>query len=214
MNKKKLFIVALVLNTVLLAFAADICRQFLWQGLAAPGAKGPCATAVSGPEGKFGPVMEIILPGETNGWAEILDLESGRTMTQEPIDHFNFRADVIMSWIRSNGLDISCSIWPGGAACVTYDMAIVAIDGKSWERTTPDEILANPALAPASHSPRRQLVVGPNRPDTFAFRTAEGTLGMLRLAGLCEHGQGVKISYKLVNPARDARSRTWRSDEG
>src|SRR5205823_2588031 len=138
---------------------------------------------------------------KAEGLADILDLETGRTLLQPSLEHFNSRADAIMAWVRSNGLDISCNVWAGGAACVTYDMTIVPVEGKRWEETTEEELLGNPALAPVSHSPRRLLVLGQDRPDTYIFRTGEGTLGMLRIVGLSEGGPGVKIHYKLINPA-------------
>src|SRR5436190_24192582 len=113
-----------------------------------------------------------------------------------------------MGWIRANGLDISCNAWSSGAACVTYDMTIVPVEAKCWEATTEQELLGNQALVPIRHSPRRILVVGHNRPDTYAFRTAEGTLGMLRIVGLDQQERGVKICYKLVNPANSVVARS------
>ena len=200
MNAKKNFVAAIVLSAVLLAFAAVSFRQMK------RGDNEPSATALTGPSGKFGPVIETILPAaKTKGATDvldILDLETGRALLQPPFEYFNSRADAIMAWIRSNSLDISCSVWSSGAACVTYDMTIVAVEGKCWEETTEEELLCNPALAPGCHSPRRLLGVGHNRPDTYMFRTGEGSLGMLRIAGVSPHGRGVNIRYKLINPAK------------
>ena len=190
MNAKKYFLAAIVLNSVLLAFAASF-----WQTKRSH-------TALTGPSGKYGPVIEIVLPAaKAKGAVDILDLETGRALLQPPFEYFNPRADAIVAWIRSNGLDISCFVWPGGGACVTYGMTLVAVEGKCWEETTEEALLSNPALAPVGHSPRRLLVLGNNRPDTYIFRTGEGTLGMLRLVGLSQHGRVVNIRYKLINPA-------------
>jgi len=203
MNGKKYFVAAIVVNTVLLAFAACFCRHFLCEAQAGEGANARRIAALIGPGGKFGPVKEITLPAaDATGCAEILDLETGRALPQERFEHFNFRADAIMGWIRSHGLDISCNLWSGGATCVTYDMTIVAVEGKRWKEATEQELIGNPALAPVPHSPRRLLVLGNDRPDTYMFRTGEGTLGMLRIVGLSEDGRGVKICYKLINPAK------------
>ena len=199
MNAKKYFVAAIVLNAVLLAFAA-----FFWQMKRV--ANDPNRSAMSGPNGKFGPMIETVLPAaKTKGATDILDmldLETGRALLQPPFEYFNSRADAIMAWIRSKGLDISGSVWSGGAACVTYDMTIVAVDGKCWEETTEEELLGNPALAIGRHSPRRLLVLGHNRPGTYMFRTGEGTLGMLRIVGVSPRGRGVNIRYKLINPAK------------
>ena len=195
MKAKKYFVAAIFLSSLLLAFAASF-----WQ--TKRNANEPGRTALTGPSGKFGPGIDTVLPAaKTNGATDILNLETGGALFQPPFD-FNSRADAIMGWIRTNGLDISCSVWPGGAACVTYDMTIIPVERKCWEETTEKELIANPALAPGGHSPRRLLVLGPNRPDTYMFRTGEGTLGMLRIVGLNEHGRGVDIFYKLINPAK------------
>ena len=196
MNAKNCFVAVIVLNAVLLAFAASF-----WQ--TKRGANEPSQPALTGPSGKFGPTIKTVLPAaETEGATDLLDLETGRTLLQPSFEYFNSRADALMAWIRANGLDISCSVWSGGAACVTCDMTIVAVDRKCWEETTEEELRGNPALAPGQHSPRKLLVLGLDRPDTYMFRTGEGTLGMLRIVGLSHPRRGVTICYKLINPAK------------
>ena len=194
MNAKKYLIAAILLNVVLLAVAASF-----WP--TKHGNNEPSETALNGLSGKFGPAVETVLPiTRTEGGTDILNLETGRALLQRPLD-FDSRADAIMAGIRSNGLDISCSVWPGGAACITYDMTVVPAEGKAWEETTEAELFGNPALSPRTHSPRRLLVMGHDRPDIYLFRTGEGTLGMLQLVGPSQDGQGVNIRYRLVNPS-------------
>jgi hypothetical protein len=155
---------------------------------------------LSGSAGKFGPTIETIVPAaKKDGELETLDLETGRALVQPPLEHFNSRAEEIMAWVRSNGLDISCSVRGGSAICVTYNMLIVPVEGKSWEQISEAEPAGNPALDAGQNTPRRLLVLGQNRPDTYTFRTGEGTLGMLQL-GLSPNGTEVKIRYKLIHP--------------
>jgi hypothetical protein len=200
MNAKKYLVAAMALNTALLAFAVSVSHRPS-ELQRHPDKLG--TLALTGPSGKFGPVIETVLPAQTEGPAQILDFETGRALLQPRLDDLNSRADTIMAWIRSNGLDLSCSTWSGGrAACITYDMAILPIETKSWDQTTEQELLANPALAPTPHSPRRLLALGHDKPDTYAFRTAEGTVGILRIVGLDQHERGVKIRYKLIYPAQ------------
>jgi hypothetical protein len=211
MSGKKILIVAMVLNTMLLAFAASFSHRLPWQLRDGGGGNDRRGMALTGPGGKFGPVIETVLPAaRAKGSAaivDILNLETGRSLVQPPLESFNSRADAIMRWIRSNGLDISCVTWSSGATCVTYDMTIVPVEGKCWEETTEEALLSNPALTPVRHAPRRLLVLGDNRPDTYIFRTAEGTLGMLQIAGVSQHGQGVKIRYKLINSAQSVATK-------
>ena len=201
MNAKKSFVAVIVLSTVLLAFAASF-----WQGDRP--SHDHSGMALTGPPGKFGPVVETILSGaKTKTSVDMLDLETGRVLLQPPSDYFDSRADAIAAWISSNRLDISCTLWSSGAACVTYDMTVVPVEGKCWEQTTEEQLFDNPALVPVRHSPRKLLVLGHNRPDTYMFRTAEGTLGMFQIVGLSEHRQGVKIRYKLINPSKSVAAR-------
>jgi hypothetical protein len=198
MNRKEYFVAAIVLNTALMTFAACLCHELPGENEDAGGARDSRATTLNSLGAKFGPVIETVLPAAKTEEPQMLDLETGRVQPQKPFEHFNFRADAIMAWIRSNGLDISCNVWSTGAACVTYDMSVVAVTGKCWEGATEEELRGNPALAPKRHSPRRLLVLGQNRPDTYIFRTGEGTLGILQIVGLSSDGQGVKIRYKLI----------------
>ena len=190
MSAKKYLVVAIGLNAALLAFAAFHMS---------PTGK----TQRTNGSSEFGPVIETVLPpARGDSSVDILDLETGRTMLQPPFEYFNGRAPAIMGWIRSNSLDISCFTWSSGAACVTYDMTLVPVEGHCWDTAREQELVHSPALAPALHSPRRLLVLGHGRPDTFLFRTGDGTLGILRLVGADQKGKGVKIRFKLVNEPR------------
>jgi hypothetical protein len=200
MNAKKYIVAGMVLNTVLLGFAISLSHHRTWE--TPRGDVIANKLALTGDSGKFGPVIDTVLPPGTDTSPVILDLETGRLMPQPPVDDLSARGEAIMNWIRSNGLDLSCTTWSGGAACVTHDMTILPVNRKCWDQTTEQEIINNPALAPVPHSPRRLLVIGNNHPDTYIVRTAEGTLGMLRIVGWSQADRGVKISYKLINPAQ------------
>ena len=196
----KPFIAVIFLSAVLLALAASLRPT---QRIANE-PRELIQTALIGESGKFGPAIDAVLPTSrteaTTDKLEIMDLETRRAVLQPDLEQFDSRADAVMAWIRSNRLDISCSVWSDGAACVTYNMTLVAGDTKSWEAMTEEVLSANPALAPGRHSPRRLLVLGPDRADTYMFRTVEGTLGMLQMIGLSPDGLGVRIRYKLINP--------------
>ena len=197
MNAKKYVAAVIVLNVVLLAFAASF-----WQTKHEVDASHH--TPLVGPSGRFGPMIEITLPaGENENGTAILNFESGRALLLRPFD-VNSRAETITAGIRSNGLDISSTIWSDGAACVTYDMTVVAAtEGKGWDETTEQEIMVQAELAEARHAPRRLLVLGSESPDTYLFRTGEGTLGMLQIIGISRNGKGVDVRYKLINPGHE-----------
>jgi hypothetical protein len=200
MNAKKYIVAGAVLNTVLLGFAVSFSHHRTSETPRVEASLN--RAALTGDSGKFGPIVSTVLPAGTDASPIILDLETGRMMPQPAADDLAARGDAIMNWIRSNGLDLSCTIWRGGAACVTHDMTVVPVGQKCWDQSTEQELISNPALTSAAHSPRRLLLTGNDRPNTYIFRTAEGTLGMLRIIGSSQADGGMKVSYKLINPAQ------------
>ena len=206
---KKWFLVAAVLSVVLLGAAAHFSEEVLAEhasnarSLATPkpGAHPEVTlTRVAGSAQGFGPVVEATLPAERNdGETEVLDLETGRWLIQPGLERFNEDVGAMMTWIRIKGLNISCRVWPdGSAACVTCNMAVVPVETRCWEKPAASDFPALPVLPPRHHSPRRLLLLGAGRAETYVFRTDEGTVGMLRLVGLSDDKRLVKIRYKLL----------------
>ena len=198
---------AAVLGVVLLAAATDSSRAVRrWQTSGAPGwafpERGLCREVtlarVAGSGQGFGPVVEATLPAAgANEETQLLDLETGRSLVQLGIDHFNGDSAAFVSWTRTNGMHICGRVWSDGSAdCVTYNMTVVPVEPSCWSKA--GDLPAIPLLGPGQHSPRRLLVLGGDHTGTYAFRTDEGTLGMLCLAGLSDDHRGVKIRYKLL----------------
>jgi len=148
----------------------------------------------------FGPEVEATLPAESSdGQTEILNLETREWFSSPGLKDFNGDARTLMSWIRKNGVNISGRVWPdGGAACVTYNMTVVPVPAKCWEEATAEDLRGIPVPALNQHSPRSLLALETGHPETYLFRTDQGTLGLLRLVGLSEDQRGVQISYKSV----------------
>jgi hypothetical protein len=212
MNAKKWFVIVGILNVALVAafFFPEALRQQPPRGGSGANAGAGVHPAVrlarlAGSSLGFGTVIEATLPAARgDGETEILDLETGRWLTRPGIERFNDDAGAMMAWTRSNGLNISGRIWSdNSAACVTYNMTVVPVAAGCWEEAAAKVIPAIPALEPGAHSPSRLLLLRPGRPETYAFRTDEGTLGMLRLVGLGDDGRAVKIRYKLLQARGD-----------
>ena len=147
----------------------------------------------------FGPEMEAILPGtRSDAQNEMLNLETGGSRTV-PGPHFNDNVAALVAWIRTSGVNISGRVWSDGSVdCITYNMTVVPVETGCWGKTAAEAISGIPVPEPNRHSPRRWLVPEAGKAKTYAFRTDTGTFGILRLVGLSDNGQGVKIRYKLV----------------
>ena len=156
----------------------------------------------------FGPEMEAILPAtRDNGPIQMLNLNTGRFGTTPGLENSIDDVPALVNWIRTHDVNISGRVWPGaGADCITYNMTVVPVEPESWEKPAAEVMRGLPVPEPNRHSPRRWLVVETGRTATYAFRTDTGTLGILRLVGVSDDGQGVRIRYKLVQGHLSARA--------
>src|SRR5947208_3216394 len=128
MNPKKYLLAAIILSTVVAAVAASVHHHLKCEAQSTD----PTCTALTGPSGKFGPVIEAVLPDPKNaeGPADLLNLETGRTMAEPRFADLTSPAEARLAWPRSHGLDISCFLCQGSVACITYDMTVLPVAGK------------------------------------------------------------------------------------
>ena len=78
-------------------------------------------------------------------------------------------------------------------------MAVVPAHSNCWEQVTAAEVVSNPALSAIRDPKRSVLWFEHDKTDTYLFRTQEGTLGILRIAGLSDDRRTVLIRYRLVS---------------
>lgn len=149
---------------------------------------------------QVGTVVETVLPTPENGArAEMLDLESGKTILEPPFEFFGSNARANIAWIQANGLDLSGVIIGGSnVMCIGYYLAAVPMPPQIWDEP-PLDPLSNSALA-AIHDPKRTVLTYENgKNSTYLFRTAEGTPGILQVLGTTDDLRSVKIRYKLLS---------------
>ncbi len=212
MKTKTLFAASLVANAVLVGAIA-----YFYQQISQPNHQSDVAGSVAnasfdeptllaspvdgGP--RFSPVRDAVLarPGK-DGRSEILDLETGRRLTEPDFEFFGRNVKAYVAWMHANGLDISGVVHEGREVfCVCYAMAVVPVDAGYWEKATPAGILADPELA-RIHDPKRSVIMPTqSETDTFIFRTREGATGILQVLGATSDHRSVKIRYKLARPA-------------
>jgi serine/threonine protein kinase len=171
----------------------------------------------------FGPVVKRELNDFTaTNENVVLDLDSGipgkitRAFSESDPEDF-------MQWAAAAGVDVAAVVEPGeptpkdiakrnGAIFAatginlpagrlrglnTYDMTVVPVNLELWNTPQPDLVQSNLAAAKPLHwnylsGPTNKLVA------SWAFKTREGTIGLLQITGFAENPRGVKIRYKLV----------------
>lgn len=195
-------------NAALLSALTYVCKQFPESEiLTANGAwvaKATSAMNVNAMQpdafaARPGAVIEALLPEARPGERrELFDLEAGRCMAEPVLDYNDARGSI--AWIRNNGMDISGVILKDGKpVCIGYYLSVVPVNKQLWETITPGDFQGHPDLDRIVDPKRVFIVPVQNGTDTFLFRTAEGTSGILQIQGVTDDRRCVKIRYKLLS---------------
>ena len=147
----------------------------------------PQATRQTGP---FGPVIERVITGDFEKVTSYLDIDTGSY------------CDTQSSWeqMRKNGVDLYSSEAESVPACRTVaDMVLGKLPKDAWNESalwTPAQARETIARTLQGRSPSPGRVIGVGA--TFAFRTREGSIGVLQLTGPTGDKQEIGVRYRLL----------------
>jgi uncharacterized membrane protein len=83
-------------------------------------------------------------------------------------------------------------------------MTLATLSEEEWDNATPEQVQAALASATTNEAPLVRMEAEDGAGALYAFKTREGSAGMLQVMGLAEGAPGVKIRYKLLKNATDA----------
>ena len=179
------------------------------------------------PKSGFGPVMErwVRDGADANGKDMLLDLDSGEVKS-EPTDPLVAHDQTLMQQrLADEGIDLAAvnqrEAWTQGEAqafddfffkqsgqhlppgplrgVISYHLATSARESGEWDSLTSDalRLVMSKVKAPKGQ-PLHFQSAADGVPMTFGFRTREGGMGLLQIAGFTDKPRGVKIRYKLI----------------
>ena len=140
----------------------------------------------------FGPVIERPITSDFSKATTYLDLETGKYATPEPN-----AIGASIGWLRKHGVDIQSSevgSVPGLRTAV--DMSLRKLPDSALRESsdwTPDEARTKLGNLEGAGPGR---VVG--TPSVYAFRTREGSLGIMQLVAAPKNKSEVTVRYKLL----------------
>jgi len=163
--------------------------------------------AEEGPGAHFGAEFMVALMNTPDGKRpQLMDLESGTRLPEPSLDEFYNNPRAAVTWLKSNGLDISGSAIPGEIPlCIFYYVALVPVRQEAWEELRAEDVLASRELAELK-DPKRRCIDAGEGVQTFLFRTREGACGLLRVEGTRPEDQSVQIRYRLAMPGQLAQA--------
>lgn len=209
MKIKMLLITSLILNVTLLGAVTYLSRQIPDLDAMATDARVvangsfDAASGSTSPAGlvpRRGTVVETLLPiPREAGRHQLLDIETGRCLTEPDFEDFGRNAKANIAWIRANGLDLSAIAFDEtNVMCIGYYLAAIPVAPRLWEEAVLAEIGANPELVAIQDPKRTALMPERCKTDTFLFRTSDGAVGVLQILGATADRRNVRIRYKLA----------------
>ena len=179
------------------------------------------------PATTFGPVIERVVYATTTDRDCFLDLETGRLLQPPPQVRSLFAAtnwqqhymhepaatDPMRAWVWTSGADLV-----SGAPAFNDERGLVLLDGEMigtqdyWKMgaVPVDKLLQETAATSQAGVPGTPSLIGAapfvradQRLRSHAFRTKDGTMGVLQVIGFTDNPRGVKLRYKLILARRD-----------
>jgi len=150
----------------------------------------------------FGPVIERMV--DKDG---MIDFDTGRIAAELPesVTKANDLAENVLdafAWMAHEGMDAMSM--QGGLLSENgfkgLDLKIKPLDLAAWDQLTPEQLQA--ILAAAKMERWQSLLPDKKIPQTCAFQTREGGMGILQVTGFAENPTSVKLRYKLLQTAK------------
>ncbi len=147
----------------------------------------------------FGPVIERVVDDASTATNYLIDLDTGRLFTPPADLKPGDGTGDAKVWYVRNGIDAMGNTKPGIEGLVGVDVFVLPVSNDRWNSITHADW---EALRSANTEWRVEAMPGAGSlPATFLFKTREGGIGILQILGLNFNPLGVRIRYKLLQPA-------------
>ena len=135
---------------------------------------------------------------EVAGRACAINLDNDRVLII-PAEVREIGNDAVKMWLGKSKVDVVAEIASEGRGLIGIEMAVKELPAQSWDGIVAGSLrrLMAPGHAVVRETSEIEFKGERERP-VFAFRTAEGTYGVLRILGVSESRHIVKFEYKRV----------------
>ena len=150
----------------------------------------------------FGPVIErvINLAGARTNF--LITFKTGNLRTPPP--EIASSSSAIYNWAQREGVDAGAGIINKNVLS-GFDMAALPAPARCWEELTPAQAARRLDSQPLDHF-SIMLYGNASLPDTCAFKTREGGIGILQVTEYVSDPPGLKVRYKFLDKAPETPS--------
>ena len=163
-------------------------------------------TVHAGPS--FGPVVDLVLAAlDAPDGFKAIHFASGELSSPPAPD-----LEAHHSWLRTNRMDLLVGQLGGRWGLLAKGLQLGDFPSSRWDHASRADVMNALSRKSSLERPKNVemeewsylLPESITLPFTLAFRTAEQDLGLLQIVGFTDNPPGVKLQYKLVEPATSA----------
>jgi serine/threonine protein kinase len=149
----------------------------------------------------FGPVIErvINLVGVRTNF--LITFKTGNLRTPPP--EIGSSSSAIYDWARREGVDAGAGIINNNVLS-GFDMAVLPAPARCWDELTPAQAARRLDSEPIE-SFKIMLYGNASLPDTCAFKTHEGGIGILQVTEYVSDPPGLRVHYKFLDKAPEVQ---------
>jgi hypothetical protein len=165
----------------------------------------PVAPPVAAKPVPLNQVIELTLADVRSGKESLASLATGGT---RPPDFTAVRGDdpAGRAWLRAQDIDLVyyARTDSGDSGVGAYDLRLAKVPNAQFDSMDADGLVK--ALSGVERTEGGLMSVRDGLPVTYVFETRRGLGGVLQITGFTDNPRGVKIRYKLVQPAASGSS--------
>jgi len=112
-------------------------------------------------------------------------------------------SELFRGWLAGKGLDAGVEFGGGKYGVLVFDAVATRIEPERWDKITAAEVREALADEPKGvqfdkHENMTMMVVKGKHPQTFAFKTREGGIGVLQVIDVDHKNKAIKFRYKML----------------
>jgi hypothetical protein len=158
----------------------------------------------------FGPVIERVVNLASTRTNFLISFKTGNLRTPPP--EIAGSSSAIYAWARREGVDAGAGIINNNVLS-GFDMAVLPAPARCWEELTPAQAARRLDSEPVE-SFKIMLYGNASLPDTCAFKTHEGGIGILQVTEYVSDPPGLRVRYKFLDkapetPSMPAATESW-----
>ena len=145
----------------------------------------------------FAPISEFVIYDKVESGDYLIDFDRGITLSM-PKD-FEWNSENALEWTEENGVDAGGATQEEIHGLIGWDIIVLPCSNDYWETAKANSLFNQQAWQLLKEGGSQVYMTAKGElPQTYMFKTREGSIGILQILGFTDNPKGVRIRYKII----------------